>query len=237
MTHDELTPDEFARLLALPEDHPDRRRVSGTPDFETRLRLHQQFVSGDPIALPDETRAAAERELGERLARSLATADPPRAGGAGAPEKRDESDLGATRRTVTRGRFPVRHRVALWALAATLIVVATATWVVTRQPVSRAVRGAPVSGGIVMAEPRPSAGALDLEWSPAPGADRYVLVFYGADLNEITRVEGSAAPRITLRADALPAGLAHGQELLAGVIAMRNGDPIAESKPRSLRIP
>jgi hypothetical protein len=88
-----------------------------------------------------------------------------------------------------------------------------------------------------MAEPRPRGDALDLEWTPVAGADRYVLVFYGADLNEITRVEGSDAPHLTLRADALPAGLAHGQELLAGVIAMRGVDPIAESKPRSLRIP
>jgi hypothetical protein len=42
MTQERLTPEEFARLLSLPEDHPDRIR-SATPEFEARVQLLREF--------------------------------------------------------------------------------------------------------------------------------------------------------------------------------------------------
>jgi len=243
VTSDELTPEEFARLLALPEDHPDRRRWRGSALFESRLRLHDRFVAGDASSLDAASRASAERELGVRLEHALAGERPPREPGHGERARERVLDLRTgdprSRRGPDRstGRSRAHMRSAILALAAGLVVVATATWIVTRPAERRVVRSAATAERLVLAEPHVSGGVLDLAWTAVPEADRYEVVFYGADLNEITRVKDLAAARLELRPDALPAGLARGQEVLAGVIATRAGDTIATSKTRAVRIP
>jgi hypothetical protein len=240
MTPDELTPDEFARLVALPEDHPERRPWQGSALFESRLRMHQQFVTGEDAPSDAADRAGAERELGARLARVLATEHPPHEPGHGEGTRERVLEFRTDGKHHTRGtdgRTRAHTRGAVLALAAGLVVVAAATWIVMRPPEPRAVRGAGGAERLVLAEPRGTTGAADLEWTAVPEADHYEVVFYGSDLNEITRVKDLVLPRFELRAGALPAGLSHGEDVLAGVIAMHAGDPIATSKTRALHVP
>jgi len=240
VTPDELTPDEFARLVVLPEDHPDRRRWQGSAVFESRLRLHDRFVAGDATSLDAVSRADAERELGARIARELVAEHPPREPGHGERARERVLDLragGRRRSPGPDGRTRAHGRGAILALAAVLVVVAAATWVVVRPPERRVVRSVTTTERLALAAPRVTAGGIALEWTAVPEADHYDVVFYGSDLNEIARVKDLATPRLVLGPGALPAGLSHGQDVLAGVIATRAGDTIAASKTRGLRVP
>jgi len=230
MRPDERNPDEFARLLALPADHPDRQRAMDSPAFEARRRLHEQFVAPAADVVPAETLATAERELRARL---------PRVMGAGVPTP-DVRDASPASRAEGRARAAWLRRPgmrAVLSLAASIAIVAGAAWLWPRVPAPRPVRGSSETGAFALEAPRASGRAVELSWTPEPLADRYRLVFYGSDLNEVAHVDDLAPARFVLRADALPAGLRSGSVVLVAVVAMRSGDPIATSKTRTVRIP
>lgn len=216
MTDERLSPDEFARLLSLPENHPDRLRVASTPEFVARVRLLREFEAPSDDLLPPDGLSAA-RELEARLAR-----------GGGAPAPRE------TRGAVVRaliGLFGGTPQRAL-AFASVLVIAMTGTWLMTREAPDRAVRGGSHGSAIEIAAPRATANGIELSWTPMAGADAYRVVFYASNLEELARVGPIHGTRLELRSGALPAGLRAGTDVLAEVTALRGEDPIATSSPR-----
>jgi hypothetical protein len=80
-------------------------------------------------------------------------------------------------------------------------------------------------------------GGVELSWDALPGADHYQVVFFDASLREIARLAPTAETRVTLRADALPAGLTHGVTAGWQVDALSAGDRIARSGTQVMRVP
>ncbi len=222
MSPERMSPEEFARLMALPADHPERRRMEHSPEFEARVHLLHDFESpGDGQLTPDER--AAGRELEARLAPMIATAR------AAAPPR--------TRRAawswLKGGGTP---RAAL-AFASVALVAVLATWMTTHDGARRAVRGAPETAAFELAAPRPTAGGVRLAWPAVAGADHYRLVFFGPDMDERARIESLTSTTLELRAGALPAGLTAGTEALVGVVALHGPDPLATTPARLVRLP
>ena len=253
MTLDDLGPDAFARLMALPEDHPDRHRAASAPGFEARRRLYEQFAAREQDLMSAAELSSAEHELGRRLERAIGATQSTAPHGGGAPSTLAPSAPGAPRPgTLDRGdrgdrghgwltslrefwRQPAPR--AAWSLAAAVLLVATATWIVMRRPARETLRSAPPTEQLVIGEPRLQDQSLELSWTAVPGADAYRLVFFGSDLTEIASVNDLVAPAYVLERSALPSGLAPAQEVMTQVIAMRTGEPLAKSRPRSIRVP
>lgn len=239
MSHERLTPEEFARLLSLPQYHPERLRAASTPEFEARVRLLREFEAPAPDLLPPDTPAAA-RELEARVRGNVRESRddargriaPAPLGGQLSPAPREKS--GSLLRALV-GLFGGTPQRAV-AFAGVLAIAITGTWLMTRETPERAVRGADQAAAIEIAAPRATAHGVELSWTPVPGADAYRVVFYASNLEELARVGPVTGTRLELRSDALPAGLRAGTEMLAEVTALRGEDPIATSKPRLLSV-
>jgi len=228
MTPKPVTPDDFARLLALPEDHPERRALAGNPAFEARLRLWREFESGADDRLSPEAIDSAARELTRRLARGIDTGATAHATGT-----RPARAPGTFR---WLGWFGSPPRAAL-AFASVIVVIAAATWVVTRQASQPVVRSAPEHAVLEIAAPRVTRDGIELQWAPVAGADAYQVTFYGRDLTEIAHSDPTGDVRLVLRAGQLPHGLEAGREVLAEVSALHGSDTIARSAPRLVTPP
>jgi hypothetical protein len=232
MTEERFTPDEFARLLSLPDDHPDRQRAERTPQFQAWCQMLQEFERPSNAPLPAAEIASAGRELEARLARGLGRAQPNGAGEAG-PRPTSGRTFADSFAAWFRGPT---MRPAL-AFAAVAVVAGFALWSASRPPAPRAVRGSGESAVLAVGEPRAISGGIELTWTQVDGAETYRVVFYGGDLRENARVDGLTEPRLRLQRNALPAGLTPGADVLAEVMAMRHGDPIATSKTRAIHLP
>jgi hypothetical protein len=217
MTEEGLTPEEFSRLVALPENDPERVRAGSRPDFEARLRLYREFESPEAPPVPPAASAAAARTV---TARVLAEVRPSHPAG--------RSWLAP----LVRFFEQPAPRAAL-AFGALFVVVGTAFWFTTRleSPDPGAVRGEPESM-FTIAEPRSFPDRVELSWPAVPGAEAYRVVFYGPDLNETARVEDLHVTTLGLDRRALPKGLEPGIEVLAEVTALAGGDAIAKSPAR-----
>ncbi len=221
-------PQDLAELAGLPPDDP-RLAALDTPT-RARLRAYLEFMAAGASAgarVPE-----AEARLGAALDRELGLSGEP--GTTRAPA--------ATR---TGGGFwrallapPAR---LAWGAAA-LAVVAGGLWMglAPRRAGEPVLRGADSVAAGAVAGTRALAlpdGTLRLEWSAAPEADAYTVVFSSPDLVEIARVEGLTATRLDLRRGALPAGLPPGGRVLWQVTATRGPDALARSTTGSLTLP
>lgn len=233
MTKDRFTPEEFARLAALPPDDPERVRAEADPRFEAWRRMLHAFESGAPVALDAAEARAADAELERRLAREIGIEPGANARSAGA------------RPAAARGRgggFRWKAwRLTAWAPAAAfaaVLVVAGGLWMVAgREPAGRVVRGGDAGRPALAVTIRAAERGSELSWAAVPGADRYDVTFSGGDLSEIARVEGHAETTLLLREGALPAGLTPGQEVVVEVIARRGADVLARSRAATMRLP
>lgn len=142
------------------------------------------------------------------------------------PAPRDASWLAGL---LTGGR-----RFAL-AAAAVAIVAAAGWWSVGRLQERPAVRGSGTAQSIELRS-QPTAGGIELSWTPVAGATMYRLVFFGPDLSEQARVDSLVTTRFTLRSDRLPAGLARGRTVRVEVAAVLPYDTFA-SKSVSIALP
>jgi hypothetical protein len=219
MSDPRFTPEEFARLLSLPPDHPDRRRAESDPGFEAWQRMLREFESPDAEALPKDEAAWADAELEARLADAIAPAQNARRE---RPVRRAWWQLPATRPAL--------------AFASLAVVTFAAWWGMGRGPESPVARGVE-SAPLEWREARESQGTLPLEWTAAPGADSYRLVFSSARLEEVARVEGLTSTRYALDPTALPAGLERGRDVVVEVQALHGADVLLTSRSRPLRIP
>ena len=219
MNTDRLTPEEFARLVALPENDPERVRAAHRPDFEAHLRLYREFES--PTAVPEHAPADA-RQLAARVLDNVR------------PERAREGPSWLAGLVHFFAQPAPRAALALGAL---VVVAGTATWFAGRNAgPDRAVRGE-AGSTFVIAEPRKLPNGLELSWTAVPGATGYRVLFYGADLHEITRVDQLKETRLLLDPAALPAGLTAGQEVLVEVSALSGTDPMVTTSNRAVRLP
>jgi hypothetical protein len=217
-------PEEFERLMKLPADDPERIRAERSEQFMAWKHMLSAFESPPDQLLEPRDLAAAEAELAARVERAV--------GGEVAP--------GVARRAVPArgGSWFAGWKPALKpALAfATVAVVAAAGWwsfVRTREP--SPVRGTGGQADVVLTSARISAG-VELRWSAVAGARGYAVLFLAPDLTELARIDSFSRTHLTLRAGALPAGLASGQSVLVEVTALRPYDKLA-SKPITITVP
>lgn len=220
MRHEPWSPDEFARLLALPDGHPERERAKASPAFEAWCRMHEEFSTATPGEAAADL-AEAEQELARRLEGS-----------------------GRTRPTITP--MPARRAPRAWwaepmARAAALLLVTAigvATWRGLQESSVSRVRGDQGRPGeLVLAPPRSSAPGVVLEWSAHAEASNYRLAFYDRALAEVARIEVPEGTRYVLRPGFDVPGLAHGEIVNVAVLAMRDSAVLETSRMRELRLP
>ncbi|MEO5617901.1 MAG: hypothetical protein ABIS67_09025 [Candidatus Eisenbacteria bacterium] len=132
----------------------------------------------------------------------------------------------------------------LIAMAAVVLAVAGAGLVASllRQPQGDTLRGIapPAVPGVWEARPEARAmrnAGLMLNWTAAPGADRYTVEFVSPDLDELDRVEGITSLELVLTREALPRGLAPGAQVSWRVLAFRGSDEIARSPAVPVTLP
>ena len=124
-----------------------------------------------------------------------------------------------------------------WGAAALAVMVGGGIWLMDRTSADHPVRGAAEVQQLVLEAPRVTPGGVDLSWQSALPADSYRVIFYGRDLNEIARLDGLKQMRYELRWNSMPARLMRGSNVLVEVVALKAGDPIGKSSPRTFRIP
>lgn len=225
MSGADWTPDEFARLMALPPDHHERLAAERDPAFSAWARMAGVFESNEAAPLDEAALAPRRAELARRWRAGLrpaALSTPVRSGW--------------FERLVAAWAAPPRR--AALVFVALVGVASVGWWAVANRDGGEPVRGAPTEAREVhWREPLHTAGALSLRWDALPGAERYELVFHSAELNEVARVDVGAATSREWAASALPAGLASGVRVEVEVVAFAKGDEIARSSLREVELP
>ena len=212
--HDEA---RLLELAALPADDPRRREAERDPRVRAWLLEHAAFVAGEP--LDADTTARVDRAAGEALARARADVarEPARV-------------IALPRAAVTRRGLP------RWALAAAALAVVAGALVVLprpgarREPAYRSPGGGAASAAIATQPATRSAdGGWVFRWTRHPGAETHrVEILQG--LTAVATFDAGTADSLVLAADALPAG----EALAWRVLALRDGETLATSAPRTL---
>ena len=220
---------DFARLIALPEDDPERRRAEASPEFQAMRHMLEEFEQ--PAASGGGDFDDARDELERRLVAAGVVDAPAR------PAPDAVGHTGGSRRTgllVMLSRPATRAGLAF---AAVVVVIAFATWTLNFRDGDHLMRGSMGATEFRMTGVREAPGEVVLHWTPAPQADQYRVVFLGADLIETSRVEGVKDTEAVIRAGQLPAGLTSGAVVSVEVEALRGGDLISTTPARSIRLP
>ncbi|MFN8586644.1 MAG: hypothetical protein U0704_02495 [Candidatus Eisenbacteria bacterium] len=123
-----------------------------------------------------------------------------------------------------------------WAFAVVAIV-AGGVWLAV-QPERAEVRGdGPGPVAVETFEPVAGAHRVTLSWKPVPNATRYDVVFLADDLSELGSTLHASAPTLTLRGDALPAGLRSGSSVLWIVTARAGEAELSHSVAARVTLP
>ncbi|HTO92660.1 MAG TPA: hypothetical protein VMJ70_16130 [Candidatus Sulfotelmatobacter sp.] len=236
MTEKQFAPNEVARLLDLPPEHPERVHAMEDPEFAALALALAEFAAPRiaPSDRPDLESARAE--LKRRLSSAPAIESP---SGDGVPMT-SGAGRGAERRSwLDSLRAALATPIGRGAIAfAALAIVASVAWrAVSRSPRPEAVRAVVDSGAFELREPKSEPDRVTLSWSPLERADDYRVVFLGLDLTEIARVDVGGATELVVRHDSLPAGLASGGRVSVGVEAFRQGVLEGTTEARPIQLP
>lgn len=227
----------------LPADDPRRRELEAKPSARARVLAYREFMAaenlpGAPGRAEAETRLAAalDAEIGIPGATAGASDGAPARATLAAPEARLDPRPFAW--------FGPSRFKPLVAIAAVVLAMAGAGLVTTvlRQQQGDPLRGIETPGvpGVWSPDPKsrvtPNAG-LALAWTAAPGADRYVVVFVSADLEELDRIEGITSLELILTREALPRGLRPATTVSWRVLAFRGADEIGRSPATPVTLP
>jgi len=238
-----LEPEDLGDLADLPPDDPRRRALESQPHARAQLHAYRDFVA--PGDMPEGARVAeAEARLAETLEREIGVTI--------SEDERSRPDTASAARPTARAPRPRARGSWSWlpaglqpALAvAALIVVAGGALLMgqrLRDTRERVLRGAtPGTGAGIEASATPHRlpdGTLRLEWSPAPEALSYSVVFLSPELTEVARVTNLGETHLDLRAEALPSGLQPGGHVLWRVLAMHGADEVSRSHASPLTLP
>jgi hypothetical protein len=209
------------------------------PAGRARGAAYREFM--EPGELPEGARMAeAERVLGALLEQEL-----------GVPI--DEVESEKPRTTAARPQHathpprrapasPSRSRTML-GLAATVVVLAGATWLALNRPGREPMmRGGPPVGAPGSWDAKPSveptaSGGVRLVWRSEPKATSYTVVFLSADLSELARVSARGDTSIVLEPTARPATLPAGAQGLWRVEAYAGRDELGRSPASPITFP
>lgn len=215
--HEDTDERRLIELAALPPDDPRRAEAASDPRVRAWLLEHDAFLERRPLTPEDEGAVARAAESAIAKARIEAS----RASG-----------------VVLQLPRPARRREAglpRWALAAAgVAIVAGAAIVVPRFTPRESANLRSLSPG-TMAEPfaslpaaRDLGGRFVLAWRPDAGATAYrVEILSGLDA--VASYDVAQGDSLVLDPAALPAG-----DLLWRVLALRDGETLATTAPRTL---
>jgi hypothetical protein len=234
MTDERIAAEEFARLMRLPDDHPDRRRAAASPQFEAMRLMLTEFEQPSG-ALPEAGQLEAATV---ELRRRLSAAGFP-AGGAGVMPAAGEHSSRSPRSIAERllgvlGGPGARRGLAF---ACALIVLGAGWWATHRSPQEATMRGILEPGAFALSISSEGSHSLDLTWTAVPGADGYRVTFLGADLGEIGHLDVAHGTRLVLHARDLPGGVAPGLHASLEVVALKDGAAIATTPARPVLLP
>lgn len=217
-----LTPEQFAWLMSLPADHPERIAWSGRPEFESFRALYEQFESSPGAESdPEMRKAVAELEHRFRAAgRSEPLIEPP------------EARPAAQRERPARSWWSIVPR-PVFAAAALVIVTIGGVWLAAR-PRPEVFRGV---DSAMIPESRRVAEGLEIRWTAVAGAESYRLSFVDDSMREIAVVEDYRDTRYLLKTSALPPGLEHGADVILQVQPVRAGASMGTTGTSPIRIP
>ena len=235
MNDERIAPEEFARLMRLPDDHPDRRRAAASPQFEAmRLMLTEFEQPGGAPPEPGQLEVATAE-----LRRRLSAAGFP-AGGAGIMPAAASEQSSRSPRSIAERLFGVLGgpgaRRGL-AFACALIVIGAGWWATHRSPREATMRGIAEPGSFELSISNEVPQSLVLAWTAVPGADAYRVTFLGADLGEIGHLDVARGTRLVLRARDLPDGVVPGAHASLEVVALKDGAAIATTPARPVLLP
>jgi len=216
-----LTHEQFAWLMSLPPDHPERRAWSGRPEFESMRSLYERFEGADRSGAALD--AASEAELERRFREALPSRPAVEASG-WRPAARVERPA--------RSWWLLIPRPAL-AVAAVVVVATAGLWFAGR-PRTTMMRGA--EDAPVIEEPRPISNGLEIRWTAVAGAESYRLSFVDDSMREIAAVEAWPSTSYLLDPAALPPGLGRGARVIVEVRPVRGGSAGAAAT-RSIVVP
>jgi len=228
MNEREFQPEEFARLLALPQDDPERVRAERSSRFVAWKHMLEAFESPVDELLAAPERARAEAALAERVQRAMThvgTAEP-------SPRRSALTKASWLERWMAGNRWAAL-RPAL-AVAAAIVVVGVGWWSIGHFNQPAAVRSAGES--VVALRSTSVSQGVELRWSAVPETRFYRLTFFGPDLTERARIDSLLDTDFVLRAASLPAGLSRGQPVMVEVTAVRRAD-VVRSRPVSIQLP
>lgn len=228
-----FTPETLERLLALPEDHPERLAALASPQFEAYRCMLADFERPGDALVADAEIDAARAELMSRLAD--AGRIPPRTTTPSASPVAPGSVRARPRPGLLAWLTSGGGRPAL-AVAGALIVVGFGWWATQRPAREEMPRGIAEPGAFELTT-KQQGDALVLSWNAVEGADSYRVVFLGAGLAEIAHQDVPTGTSLTLRAGALPAGVASGSRISIEIVALTMGGDIATSPARTILLP
>lgn len=216
--------EKLASYAELPPDGPARSHLAECARCRARIAAFTAFHSPPDVpagARPDDADSALAAML-DREIRARASNAPAHGG-----------SLASFLRALVRPSLR-----PAWAVAVVVVAILGVREAVRRgdEPiVLREEMDAPVAEVVTHAPSMAAGGAILLRWDPVASADRYVAVFYGEDLAELTRTD--AVPEASCRLpDALAADLRSGKPLFWRVLAFRGGDEIASARMATLSL-
>ena len=231
------TPEDFARILALPPEHPERRAAEADPAFDAWIPMLAAFESSTSGPLSEAEMAGPRAKLSARLERKLGFA-PAKAGArASGTVSQARPVRGGGVLDDLLGWFGAPAGRAALAFGVVAIVAASGWWLTMQRSEPPAMRGGDTTAVPVLASPVLAKGRLGLAWNTVPGADSYRVVFYDAELAQVAQIDSLAGPRCELKAGALPQGLVSGGRVEVEIVALFHGDPLSRSKLRLVTLP
>jgi hypothetical protein len=233
MNDGRFTPEALGRLVALPEDHPERVAAVASPQFEAYRRMLADFERPGDALVADAELDAARAELMSRLAD--AGHIPPRTATPAAAPEASRTVRPLPRPGVLAWLTSGGGRPAL-AVAGALIVVGFGWWATQRPARDETTRGIADLGAFELTTKK-QGDSLVLSWNAVEGADRYRVVFLGAGLAEVAHQDVPTGTSLALRAGALPAGVAPRSRVSIEIVALKMGGEIATSPARTLLLP
>lgn len=164
-----LSPEQLLTARELPADDPQRAHLASCARCQASLCQLESFLDKDTS--PEGARPDL---AGPRLSTAIA-------------------QMTGTR---PRSRQPAAWTYGALALAAVLVLVAGLPGTRDQIPTpSQVLRGNPQEAPLQLGTEEAAAGQRALTWSEVSGADRYVLVFFDAALQEVARVEAGDQTR------------------------------------------
>lgn len=212
------------RVLALPDEHPERRHARACPRCGALLESYRLYQEpGTDADAPHVASADARLDAWLREEIAPVAAPSPRVSTM-TPNRR------ATR--VTRWDALLRPGPALALAAAIAVVALVALW--PRGDRTMQMRGAPGGATVAVTSVRLDDEGLHLMWSAHPGADAYEAILLAGDGREAARIPLGAGTATTVPRARLPLSTAPADPLFLRIAALSGGEVIATSTVRPL---